>query len=105
MFEFICFMNIGSSQVNSVTSETCLNEVSLSWNVTSDLMKYGPVFYMLTISSDVAVGMTYSINDTSYYCDELTPGTDYVVSIAPSNSVGIGKAYNLSIRTAPNSKC
>ena len=76
----------------------------LSWSVMSDLMVCGPVSYTVTISSD---GMMMMINttDISLNFTELTPGTDYTVSIVPSNIAGSGQAYTGIIRTAPNSKC
>ena len=69
----------------------------------SDLIACGPVSYNVTISpSD---GMIMMINDTSCNFNGLTPGTDYAVSIEPSNMAGSGQAYTETIRTAPNSKC
>ena len=76
----------------------------LSWNVTSDLMACGPVYYNVTISSD---GMMRMVNttDTYYHFTGLTPGTDYAISIQPSNSAGSGQSYTDTIRTASNSEC
>ena len=75
----------------------------LSWRVISDLMACGQISYNVIISpSDVMIMMT---TDTSYNFTGLTPGTDYTISIEPSNMAGSGQAYTGRIRTAPNSKC
>ena len=92
----------GPSSINSVNSETCLNDIMLSWNVMSDLMACGPVSYTVTITSD---GMMIYTTDTSHDFTGLIPGTDYTVSIESSNMAGSGQAYSGIIRTAPNSKC
>ena len=71
----------------------------------SDLMTCGSVSYRLTISSDGMMIMMMMITDTSYNFTGLTPGTDYTVSIEPSNMAGSGQAYTEMIRTAPICKC
>ena len=76
----------------------------LSWSVISDLMACGPVSYSVTISSDGVIMTTIMTTDTSYDFTGLTPGTNYNVSIEPSNMAGSGQAYTKIIRTAPNGK-
>ena len=95
------FIYTGPPSIGSVTSKICLNDIMLSWIVMSDLIACGPVSYNVTISSE---GMIVTTN-TSYNITGLTPGTDYNVSIEPSNMAGSGQAYTEMIRTAPNSKC
>ena len=94
----------GPPSINSVNSETCLNDIMLSWSVISDLRACGPVSYNLTISSD-GMMMIMNTTDTFYSFTGLTPRTDYTVSIEPSNIAGSGDTYTETIRTAPNSKC
>ena len=72
----------------------------LLWSVVSDLIACGPVSYNVTIS----FGMIMTTG-TSYKFTGLPPGTDYTVSIEPSNMAGSGQVYIETIRTAPNSKC
>lgn len=67
----------------------------------SDLMVCGPVSYILTISSD---GMMINTTDFFYNFTGLIPGTNYTVSITPTNGAGSGKANIETIRTAPNCK-
>ena len=76
----------------------------LSWSVMSDLRACGLISYNLTISSDGMMMMMINTADTSYNFTGLIPGTDYTVSIQPSNSAGSGDAYTETVRTAPNSK-
>ena len=80
-----------------------MNDIILSWSVTSDLIACGPVSYTLTISSDETIMM---VNTTDNYCrfTELTPETDYAISIQSSNSAGSGQSYTETIRTASNSE-
>ena len=94
----------GPPSINSITSEICLTDIMMSWNVMSDLMACGPASYIVTISSD-GMMMMIDTTETSYHFTGLTPRTDYTVSIEPSNRAGRGQAYNETIRTAPNSKC
>ena len=70
----------------------------------SDLMACGPVSYNVIMSSDGVIITTIMTTDTSYDFTGLTLGTNYNVSIEPSNTVGSGQAYTETIRTAPNSK-
>ena len=88
-----------------MNSETCLNDIMLSWSVMSDLRACGSVSCIVTISSDGMMMMMINTNDTSYNITGLTPRTDYTVSIQPSNNAGSGQVYTETIRTAPNSKC
>ena len=67
-------------------------------------MACGPISYNVTMSSSDGMIMILT-TDTSYNFTGLTPGTDYTVSIEPSNMAGSGQAYTQTIRTAPNSKC
>ena len=94
----------GTPSINSVNSETCLNDIMLSWSVMSDLRACGSVSCIVGISSD-GVMMMMNTNDTSSNFTGLMPGTDYTVSIVPLNSAGSGQVYTDTIRTAPNSKC
>ena len=98
------YVYTGPPSIDSVTSEICLNDIMLSWSIMSDLIACGPVSYNMTISSDEMIIMMM-ITDTSYNFTGLLPGTDYNVSIEPSNMAGSGQAYTEMIRTAPNSKC
>ena len=98
------YIYTGPPLIGDTTNDTCLNDIMLSWNVTSDLMACGPVSYTLTISSDGMIRMV-NTTDTYYHFTELTPETDYTISIQPSNSAGSGQAYTKTIRTASNSKC
>ena len=95
----------GTPSINSVNSETCLNDIMLSWSVMNDLRACGPVSCIVTISSDGMMMMMINTTDTSYSFTRLTPGTDYTVSIEPSNRAGSGDTYTETVRTAPNSKC
>ena len=67
-------------------------------------MACGPVSYTLTISPD---GIIMKINtaDTYYHFTELTPVTDYAISVQPSNRAGGGQSYTDTVRTASNSEC
>ena len=102
LIEQCFYVYTGSPSIGSVTSETCLNDIMLSWSVTSNLIACGPVSYNVTISSD---GMIMMITDTFYHFTGLPPGMDYTVSIEPSNMAGNGQAYTETIRTVPSSKC
>ena len=68
-------------------------------------MACGPVSYTLTISSNGTIMKMINVTDTYYNFTGLTPETDYIISIQPSNSAGSGEAYTDTIRTASNSKC
>ena len=101
---FACiYIYTGPPYIDDVTDDPCLNDIMLSWNVTSDLMACGPVSYTLTISSDGMIVMMETTTDT-YHFTGLTPETDYTISIQPSNSAGSGQSYTDTIRTAPNGK-
>ena len=67
-------------------------------------MACGPVSYTLTVSSDETI-MMVNTTDNYYHFTELTPETDYTISIQPSNSAGSGQSYTETIRTASNSEC
>ena len=103
VFTFM-YIYTGPPSTINVTNDPCLNDIILSWSVTSDLMACGPVSYTLTISSDGIMRMV-NTTDTYYHFTELTPETDYTISIQPSNSAGSGQAYTKTISTASNSKC
>ena len=77
----------------------------LTWNVTNDQKACGNALCNLSVSSDGIVKMTGIVNDTFYKFLNLTPETNYSVSILSSNSAGSGQSYTGTIRTAPNSKC
>ena len=98
MFVYM-YISTGPPSISDTTNDTCFNKIMLSWNVTSDLMACGPVSYNVTISPD---GMMRMVNttDTYYHFTGLTPGTDYVISIQPSDRAGSGQAYNKIIRTS-----
>ena len=85
-----------------------MNDVMLSWNLTSDhdLMKCGSVSYNLTKIFNETTKIINGIDSSSSYnFTYLAPGTNYTVFIEPSNMAGMGQAFNRTIRTAPNSKC
>ena len=97
------YIYTGPPSVGDTTINTCFNEIMLSWNVTSDLMACGPVYYNVIISPDGMMSMV-NTTDTYYHFTELTPETDYNISIQPSNSAGSGQAYTETVRTSSNSK-
>ena len=68
-------------------------------------MACGPVSYTLTTSSDETIMMVTTTANTYYHFTELTPETDYTISIEPSNRAGSGQSYTETIRTASNSEC
>ena len=67
-------------------------------------MACGPVSYIVMISSDGMMMMNKTYNNFTFFTG-LTLGTDYTISIEPSNMAGSGQAFTETIRTAPNSKC
>ena len=99
------FIYTGPPSIGSVTNEICLNDIMLSWIVMSNLIACGSVSYNVTILSEGMIIRTIMTTNTSYNITELTPGTNYIVSIEPSDMAGSGQAYTEMIRTAPNSKC
>ena len=99
---YIC---TGPPSTGSVTSETCLDYIMLSWNVTNDQKACGKALCNLSVSSNETVMMTGIVDNTSYKFLNLIPETDYTISIQHSNNAGSGRANNYTMRTAPNSKC
>ena len=97
------YIYTGPPSIFNVINDPCLNDIMLLWNVTSDLMACRPVYYNVTISPDRMMRMV-NTTDTYYHFTELTPETDYKISIQPSNSAGSGQAYTKTIRTSSNSK-
>ena len=100
-YMYIC---TGPPSTGSVTSETCLDYIMLSWNVTNDQKACGNASCNLSISSNGTVMMTETVNVTFHKFLNLTPETNYTISIQPSNDAGSGRAYSDTMRTAPNSK-
>ena len=78
----------------------------VSWSVVNDQIACGNALCNLSISSDGKKSMmTGIVNDKFYKFNDLTPGTDYHISIQHSNDAGSGQPYTGTMRTAPNSKC
>ena len=99
---YIC---TGPPSTGSVTSETCLDYIMLSWNVTNDQKACGKALCNLSMSHNETVMMTKTVNNNFYKFLNLTPGTNYTISLQHSNDAGSGRAYTDTMRTAPNSKC
>jgi len=79
------------SHVNITTTDTCINDVSISWNpVTSDPV-CGPVSYDVTISPSDGV-MMMRITDTSYNITGLTAENSYAITVASRNNAGVGES-------------
>ena len=90
---------------NMITTNICINDVTISWDhVTSD-PTCGPVSYDVTISSSESGGvMMMRITDTSYNFTELTPDNSYTVTVAGRNNVGVGESSVRVVNTTTLAK-
>ena len=69
----------------------CLtNFVVLSWDSVTTASMSAPVSYDITISPSDGVTMM-RITNTSYNITELTPATNYTVTVTSRNDVGVGE--------------
>ena len=103
---FICvYIYTGTPSINSesVTSEICLTDALLSWNLTTNLTACSSVSYNLIKYSDKDMIIINTTN-TVYNFTGLTPGTAYTIFIVPLNMNSSGEGYNHTIMTAPNGK-
>ena len=76
----------------TATDTSCLtNSTIVSWTPSSGDPVCGPISYSVTISPSNGV-IIMMINDTSYNFTALTPGTNYIVTVAAINMAGVGEA-------------
>ena len=89
------------SSVTSITASdtSCLTaSVVVSWTPSSGDPVCGPISYNVTTSPSDGV-MIMSITDTSYSFTALTPGTNFIVTVAAFNMAGAGKASTIMFYT------
>ena len=97
----ISFFTGPPSPITSITATdtSCLTtSVIVSWTPSSGDPVCGPISYNVTISPPDGV-MIMSINDISYNFTALTPGTNYIVTVAAFNMAGAGEAGTVMFYT------
>ena len=88
------------SSGNFISTNICINDFTISWDLFTSDPVCEPVSYDVTISPYDGV-MMMRITDTSYNFTGLTPDNSYTVTVAGRNDAGVGESTNVVVVNTP----
>ncbi|XP_065915183.1 receptor-type tyrosine-protein phosphatase eta-like isoform X2 [Dysidea avara] len=84
-----------------ITTDTCTNDATISWNAFSFDLTCGRVtYYAVAISSSDGVITKTVTNTSSFNFTGLVPGSSYNVSVASGTYAGVGEAKFMILNTS-----